>query len=462
MNNCPYANESATCDLPPVEGGQDGKQAPTITYCKQCSQVVFRCASGHWNRTFTRYCTQCSQKLEKPAQWDMASGNPQRTTTFSTDSVDVSLGLNSGVVNTPPIETSENLPGILVIDGLFILPNPNENRFEACTIVNTKNGIRLHHQWGIDFNNTPLTYGSTPIYHGLHLYSVVSGGIQNTNVISGKTELINNISGMDAAQIEPLSGCAPLKCEVNGKPTMVVGVKQGVLLFDFANNTSKYIQHSFFDEEKGPLSPTLCGSYVVFTSKRGGVLSLDVGIHPFKRKSLSAENMSFSAPVSLNGLVYFEVLNVKGIRTLACFNPNSGQLSKAADMDSEPIRNLDAWRDLFIHPLLTDGKRLYLSDRSGYVAYTYDSDNGPLSTKPLPNSTEKNRFIPHQSTVVKNRIYSAHSAGLTVWDIDRNHHVQTHSLSMGNSTTPTPVARPIGYGSKLFILCKDRFICRNY
>lgn len=444
-----FTNENTTCSLPETE--ESNGHIPTAAYCKQCPQG---------NRAFARFCTQCGEPLEKPTQWEMASGNPQRTATFSTDSEDVNLGLNSGVVNTPPIETSENLPGILVIDGLFILPNPNKNRFEAYTIANTKNSICLHHRWGIDFN-TPLTYGSTPIYHGLHLYSVAFGGIQKTNVISGKTELIN-INSMDAAQIEPLAGCAPLKCEVNGKPMMVAGVKHGVLLFDFANNTNKYTPHSFFYEEKGSLSPTLCEKYIVFTSKRGGVLSLDIDTYPFKRKSLSAEHMSFSASVSLNGLVYFEGLNAEGIRTLACFNPNSGRLTKAADIDNEPIQNLDAWRELFTYSLLTDGKRLYLSDRSGYVAYVYDSDNGPLPTKPLPNSTEKNRFFPHQSIVANNRIYSAHPAGLTVWDLNRNHHVQTHSLSTGNSTTPTPIARPIQYGSKLFILCKDRFICRDY
>ena len=68
MNVCPYTNESATCRLasPEVDG--------TIAYCKQCSQFVFRCASGHWNRAFARYCTQCSKKLKKPAQSDMVSG----------------------------------------------------------------------------------------------------------------------------------------------------------------------------------------------------------------------------------------------------------------------------------------------------------------------------------------------------------------------------------------------------
>ena len=455
MNVCPYTNGSDTCDilLPTVDG--------IIAYCKQCSQFAFRCARGHWNRAFARYCTQCSQELEKPVQWDMASGNPQRTATFSADSMDINLGLNSGVVDTPLIASNENLPGLLAIDGLFIIPNPSENKLNAYTIVNIENNIRLHHQWGIDFN-TPLTYGSTPIYHGLHLYAVVSGGIQKTSVIDGKTELINNISGVDAAQIEPLRGCAPLKCEIKGKSALIAGVKQGILLFDFVKHDGLYINNDFFEKKNEPMSPTLCGTYIVFTSKRGEVFSLNIGTSPFKRQNLFYENRSFSAPVSLNSFVYFEVLNDNGMRSLACFDPTSGQLSKAADMDSEPIQNLNAWKSLFTHPLLTDGKRLYLSDKSGYIAYTYDRDRGSYPPKQLPDNAGKHRFVPHQSIVVNNRIYSAHSSGLTVWEFERSRHAQTQSLSMGHPTTPSPVARPIRYGSKLFILCRDRFICWGY
>ena len=455
MNICPYTNEGVTCGLASPE------VAGTIAYCKRCSQFAFRCAAGHWNRAYARYCTQCRQELEKPAVWGMASANPQRTATFSTDLVDVNFGLNSGVVNTPPIESGENLPAILVIDGLFILPNPRKNRLEACTIENIKDSIRLKPQWGINFHK-PLTYGSTPVHHGLHLYSVVSGGIQKTNVISGKTELINNINGMDAAQIEPLPGCTPLKCDVNGRPTIVVGLNQGMLLFGFAKHDGLYIKNDFFDEANEPISPTLCGTYIVFTSKRGGVFSLNIDKSPFKRRSLPAQNRSFSAPVSLNGLVYFEALSDNGKRSLTRFEPTSGQLSKAADMDSEPTQHLDARRALFTHPLLTDEKRLYLSDRSGHIVYTYDGNSGFLSEKSLPENNNNHRFIPHQSIVVNNRIYSAHSYGLTILELNQNRHVQTQSLSMGHPTAPSPVARPIRYGDKLFILCKDRLICRDY
>lgn len=455
MNACPYTNEQITCGLASPEA------VGTIAYCDKCSQFAFRCAEGHWNRAFARYCTQCSRELEKPAQWSMASGNPQRTATFPADSVNINLGLNSGVVDTPLVESNENLPGLLAIDGLFILPNPSENKLEAYTIVNTKDSLRLNRQLEIEFN-TPLTYGSTPIYHGLHLYSVVSGGIQKTSVIDGKTKLINNINGVDAAQIEPLSGCAPLKCRVNGKPTLIAGTNRGMLLFDFAQHVGLYIKNDFFEEANEPMSPVLCSRYIVFTSKRGEVFSLNIGTSPFKRRSSPPQNRSLSAPVSLNGLVYFEVLNDKSMRSLAYFDPTSGQLSKAADMDSEPIRNLDARRVLFTHPPLTDGKRLYLSNESGYVAYTYDSDKGSYPAKRLQDDAGKHRFIPHQSLVVNNRIYSAHSSGLTVWEFEQSGHRQTQSLSMGRPTTPSPIARPIRYGDKLFILCEDRLICRDY
>lgn len=454
MNACPYTNENTACALASPE------VAGTIAYCKQCSQFAFGCTEGHWNRVFARYCTQCRQELKKPAIWNMASGNPQRTATFSADSVDINLGLNSGVVDTPLIESNENLPGMLAIDGLFILPNPSENKLEVYKIVNTKDSLRLNRQLEIEFN-IPLTYGATPIYHGLHLYSVVSGGIQKTSVIDRKTELINNINGVDAAQIEPLSECAPLKCRVNGKPTLIVGINRGMLLFDFAQHVGLYIKNDFFEEANEPMSPVLCGRYIVFTSKQGEVFSLNIGTSPFKRRSFPLQNRSLSAPVSLNDLVYFEVLNDNGMRSLACFDPTSGRLFKAADMDNKPILNLDARRALFIHPPLTDGKRLYLSDRYGHVVYTYDSNKGSYPAKRLQDDAEKHRFIPHQSIVVNNRIYSAHSSGLTVWELEQPRHVQTQPLAMGHPTTPTPVARPIQYGDKLFILCKDRFICRD-
>ena len=454
MNVCPYTNESATCGLlsPEVDG--------TIAYCNQCSQNAFRCAAGHWNRAFARYCTHCSQELEKPAQWGMASGNPQRTAILP-QMASIDGGFGSWVTNIPEIESGENLPGILAIDGLIVVPNPRERKLDAYTIVNDSNQGTLNLRWSISFNSE-LTYGLTPIYHGLHLYSVVSGGIQKTSVINGETELINNINGVDADQIEPLPSCAPLKCYVNGKPTLVIGLNRGMLLFSFANDAGKYIQHKFFEATNAPMSPTLCGQYIVFTSKRGDVFALNIGTKPFKIRCLPTQKISFSAPVSINGSVYFEGLSASGNRSLARFDPQSGQLSKAACLDHLPELDFESRLSLFIHPPLTNEKRLFLSDRSGQSVYTYDSNRGPLPIKQLQDGAGRHRFIPHQSIVMNNRIYAAHSSGLTIWELDKNWHAQPHSLAMGQPTNPTPVARPIRYGDKLFILCKDRLICRDY
>ena len=455
MNVCPYTNESAACGLlsPEVDG--------TIAYCNQCSQFAFRCAAGHWNRAFARYCTQCSQELEKLAQWGMASGNPQRTATLpQMPSID-SLNHNGFGSRTPEIESGENLPGLLAIDGLIVVPNPRERKLDAYTIVKGLDQEDLNLRWSISYNSE-LTYGLTPIYHGLHLYSVVSGGIQKTSVIDGETELINSINGVDADQIEPIPACAPLKCEVNGKPTLIAGVKNGMLLFNFANNDGEYIQHNFFEATHAPMSPTLCGQYIVFTSKRGSVYALNIGTEPFKIRYLPPKTRSFSAPVSLNGSVYFEELSASGNRSLARFDPESGQLSTKVDMDSEPEHSFENRHTLFIHPPLTNGNRLFLSDRYGQSVYTYDSNRGALPSRQLQDDAEQHRFIPHQSIVMKNRIYAAHSAGLTIWELDRNWYAQTRSLAMGQPTNPTPVARPIRYGDKLFILCKDRLLCRDY
>ena len=296
MNACPYAHESATCGLLSQE--IDG----TVANCNQCSQLAFRCAAGHWNRAFARYCTHCSQRLEKPAVWDMASGNPQRTGTLP--QMPSHDGFGSWVAKIPEIESDENWPGLLAIDGLIIVPNPSQNRLDAYTIVNDSNQGTLNLRWSISFSGE-LTYGSTPIYHGLHLYAVVSGGIQKTSVIDGKTELINNINGVDAAQIEPVPSCAPLKCDVNRRPTMVIGLNQGMLLFDLGNDDAQYIEHDFFEATNAPMSPTLCGQYIVFTSKRGDVFVLNIGTTPFRIRCVPTKKMSFSAPVSLNGFGLF-------------------------------------------------------------------------------------------------------------------------------------------------------------
>lgn len=454
MNVCPYAHESKTCSLlsPKVDGA--------VAYCNHCTQFAFRCATGHWNRAFARYCTQCSQLLAKPAIWDMASGNPQRTGILP--QMPSHDGFGSWVANIPEIESGENLPGLLAIDGLIILPNPSQNKLDAYTITKPQDGRSLNHQWSIEFN-IPLTHGSTPIYHGLHLYSVVSGGIQKTSVIHEKTEFINNISGVDSARIKPLSSCAPLKCDVNGKPTMVAGLNRGILLFNFAESSGEYIKHNFFEAANTPMSPTLCGQYIVFTSRREGVFALNIGTTPFRIRCVPTKNMSFSAPVSLNGLVYFEALSDSGNRSLAYFNPKSGELSRALDMDNEPEHGFEDRHALFTHTPRTNGRRLFLSDRYGQSVYAYDTDRGAsLPMRQLQGGTGQNRFIPHQSIVINNRMYTAHSSGLTIWAPNQNWDGQTHSLAMGHPTNPTPVGPPIRYGGKLFILCKDRLICQDY
>ena len=129
MNVCPYANTSEACGLPAVNADQNS----TVAYCQKCSEVVFRCASGHWNRAFARFCTRCGEKLKKPAEWGMASGNPQRTATLpkmsSVDVLNRDYGFNTGVVNIPEISSDGDLPELLVIDGLIVVPNPHEKNW---------------------------------------------------------------------------------------------------------------------------------------------------------------------------------------------------------------------------------------------------------------------------------------------------------------------------------------------
>ena len=454
MNVCPYTDDIANCSLPSTDADV------TMTFCKQCSQFAFQCADGHWNRAFARYCTQCRQKLEKPAQWGMASGNPQRTATLpqkvSVDSLNHS-GFGTWVANIPEIEPGDNLPGLLAIDGFIVVPNPRKKKLDVYNIIYDSDQRNLNLKWSIPFSEK-LTYGSTPIYHGLHLYTVVSGGIQKTSVINGKTDLINNINGVEASQIKPLPGCAPLKCEVNGKPMLIAGLEHGVLLYGFKDKDGVYFDYKLFKENM-VLSPVQCGEYVVFTSLQGQILTLDINILNNEVSPKIFRDISFSAPVSIGENVYFETLQGNGNRSLARFNPKYGKLSKAIDIDDIPKHDFEKRQSIFKYPPLTDGKRMFFTDRAGEKIYTYDSEHGPLPIKVLPKN-DKIQFSPLLSIVLNRRIYSTTSYGMTILDIEQSFHADFEPL--GTGTIPNPVTRPIRYGDKLFILCKDRLMCRDY
>ena len=466
MSICPYANERTTCGLASPEVNQSVEHTPKIVYCRQCSQIAFRCVLGHWNRAFARYCTQCRQKLEKPAQWSMTSANARRTATLpktrSVDLLDPNYGFHSWVNDIPEITINESLPGLLAIDGLIVVPNTRDKRLNAYTIAkNSDQSLSL--KCSIAFDRE-LTYGSTPIYHGLHLFYVISGRILRQSVFGGEAEPVeinNIINNVDTAQIEPVPKSAPLKCNINGKPTLIVGLEQGVLLFDLTKNEGNYIQRKFFSENT-VMSPAQCGEYIIFTSLQGQIFTLNVNtIDREQRKPKIYRDISFSAPVSLGKAVYFEALINNGDRSLARFDPSSAKLSKAVGLDTEPEHSLEMRRSHFIHPPLTNGKQVFLSDRYGKVVYAYDIKNGSLPEKRLSINDSRQMFVPHKSVVVNNRIYSAHSSGLTVLEFGLNQNVQSQSLAMGLPTAPSPVARPIRYGDKLFILCKDRLICRD-
>ena len=80
MKICPIANENATCNIAVPETEVNTKGKPSIAYCQQCSLITFRCVCGHWNRAFTRFCSQCGEKLEKPTvgKWHPQIRSAQR------------------------------------------------------------------------------------------------------------------------------------------------------------------------------------------------------------------------------------------------------------------------------------------------------------------------------------------------------------------------------------------------
>ena len=459
MKNCAVAKENTTCDLPPETEGTN-VQAPAVAYCKKCSQIAFRCACGHWNRAFARYCTQCSKELQKPTQWEMASANPHRTAirqnSYSRETcINDFSSWDCGVQKIPG---EYNLPDPLVIDGHIVLPNPIDKSLNTYTIVRQEKKWTLKPEWNINFD-IPLTHSTTPIYHGLHLYYIMSGAIQKSSVFKGGMSPAE-IRNVDILEIESAPECAPLKCEVDGTPTMIVGLRQGVLLYNLVSGNGEYINHGFFDENEDPMSPVLCDNYVIFTSKQGRIFSLNLDTK--KRLYSSPKPVKFSAPVTVNGKVYFEAIDEKGLRSLVSFNPSSKKMSKAIDMDTVPKDDIQAHVSLYRYPSVTDGKRLFLIDRFANNLYVYDTERDSNYTRELKYDDNRGRFVPHLSTVANNRIYSAHASGLTVIRLTQNFSIKHDVLASGTPNIPRPVTRPIQFSNKLFVLCQEHLVCLNY
>ena len=456
MKICPYTNDSTTCGALSRD-----EHASTIAYCQKCSQIAFRCTSGHWNRAFARYCTQCRQELEKPAVWEMASANPHRTAIRQNSYSQKTLinDFSLWECGTPTIPDANNLPEPLAVDGHIVLPNSSDNSLNTYTIVKSEKNWTLKPEWNIKFDMS-LTYSTTPIYHGLHLYYVMSGAIQKSSVLKGEVSPVE-IMNVDIQEIESPPECAPLKCDVDGNPTMIVGLRQGVLLYNLVSGNGEYINHRFFDENSDPMSPVLCDNYVIFTSKQAGIFSLNL-LDTEKRLYSPPKPAVFSAPVSVNGKVYFEAIDEKGLRSLVSFDPRTRKMSKAMDLDIEPKAGIQARVSLYRYPPVTDGKRLFLIDRHAQTLYVYDTEKDSNYTRELQYGDSRGRFVPHLSTVANNRIYSAHSSGLTVIRLTQNFSIKHDVLASGTPNIPRPVTRPIQFSNKLFVLCQEYLVCLNY
>ena len=136
------------------------------------------------------------------------------------------LGHGSSI--RPEIKNNESLPGLIAIDGLIVVPNPAEDRLDAYTIANASDqrspSFEMEHclQQEVDLRINP-NLSWTPSF-----FMFVSGGIQRKPVLGGDAALVE-INHVDATPIEPASGCAPLKCDIGGKPTMVVGLETGCI-----------------------------------------------------------------------------------------------------------------------------------------------------------------------------------------------------------------------------------------
>lgn len=394
----------------------------------------------------------------------MAYANESRTASLprqeGIDILETIYGFQAWSIEFPRNGYADDIPSLLAFDGLILVPNLKDRRLEAFDIA-AVNGSP-HPKWSVGFSEPP-TYASTPVYYGLHLFYAVRGAIRRVSVLDGKVEEIqmNNIT---PSHIVPVPGCAPLLFyyNANGRliPFMLVVLQNDLLFYNLESRKAFCQSRSIFPNEDVPRSPVFCENYIILTSKGGTIFSFDLNQKPLRSKLISARGFLFSAPVAINGKIYFETVEQKtGLRSIKCYEKETGQLSSIplGNSNNNCIDNLEGYQSVLIRSPLTNGSQLFLSDQFGKIMYVYT--DGILESHNL-TSKSRGRFVPHRSIVVNDQIYSASRWGLTVFSV-RSGESRPISLARGGFSNPSPIAPPIRYGDKLFVLCEDRLVCMS-
>ena len=447
MGKCPYNS----CHPLPV-----GRAV--VAYCSSCSQIIFRCPEGHWNRAFSQFCTECGVPLEKPKNWDMAFANEARTAMVSSDlSIDeLDTTCFRGSIRINPIDDAGDvLPPLLAFDGFVLVPNPNENQIDAYSIYsNDEAGAK----WVIPFHE-PLTLASTPIYHKLHLFYMMGGRLMKQSVLEQNIQAVD-LNYSVSASIKPISTCMPLRFICEGMETLLVVLQDGLLWYNLETGEDLHIPCQFAADGDFPLSPVFFENQILLTTQRGNFYHFDL-LEGQYWKINSTQQQALSAPVVVEGKVYAEAVGNNDERCIAQYNLHTRQIDIVAKLDDVSFD-----QGHFIYPPLTDGKRLFLAGQDGRSLYIYDtsfSTHTPLS--PYKVTDLRGFFLSHRSIVVNNQIYSVTATGLTIFNM-ASKQWQHRTLALGEVgnplSHPKPMAPPIRYGDKLFILCQDQLAGTNY
>lgn len=437
--------------------------AQRISSCEQFHLLVFQCsACGSWNRSFAIYCTQCGELLAKPENWSMVGKNAQHrpmldeTTTLPSD-----YGFCNAPIpltDEPPASDSmpdAPLPCMLTADSFLIFPNPYTKCLQIHNIADQKNP-KILEDIPIQLD---LGLAQTPVFWGGHLYYARPGGIFSTSLIDGYTSALRG----DAA-ITPVRGCAPICISRHlapGEcPLIVFGLSTSILLYSPVQEASLREIPCEIGHPDRLRSPVYFYGHIIFTTEYGKLLDLDLSTLELRQYD-SQGQFYFSAPVVANEQICFEAVDNTGIRYIGRYYPNGG-LPVYQPLIAEESRGVERYLDypaefLMASPL-SDGTRLILSDRFGeelyfYTVAPYPHDGGTQLHR-LPSNAPGQMTSP-RSILVQGSIYATSQHGITTL---ANNISSTQQLLV-EGQRDYPIASPICYGDKLFVLCEKNVFC---
>lgn len=379
--------------------------------------------------------------------WFMSRKNCYRTSCEAKDDLSKPLHLWQGWFHSfkksIQCEDPSNIPSPVIAHDMIITGNNSLNGFIGLRIDDGKKS------WASGIVTKRLTYASSPVYIRPWLFFATQNCIRRIciNDVSKSPELLFTDDKINLTLFS-----APL-C---WKRAVVFTFEKHVFLYNIEkDNYSLFLVQ--LEEEKDRLrSPVVCDDEVFIVSTRGKIYKLSMvktdGELPSTAETSLESGSVCSALCSFKGSIYFESVNIQGVRKIHCYTPRDNtHLSK--ELDKERSSTVDS--HLNFSPIALNNKvlffsnthpRVHLASRAGRII-----DIIPLNIEIRTGDFRVTHVSQIFSATIDSYLLSKTHQGFFYINLEGE---DEGVIEMFPSSSDL-IAQPIVYGKRIFFLCTD-------